>query len=61
MTKLVKSLVQRFHLDMELCPQTSTRQSASGLRYLIHRKYDDNAIGKRTLQLLKLSEKIQYL
>lgn len=44
MTKLVKSLVQRFHLDMELCPQTSTRQSASGLRYLIHRKYDDNAI-----------------
>ncbi len=45
--KLITLLARRFNLGMELCPQTSTRQSAGGLRYLFHKKYDERSIGNR--------------
>ena len=48
--KLITLLARRFNLGMDLCPQTSTRQSSGGLRYLFHKKYDERSIGNRRTQ-----------
>lgn len=47
MANLVTRLAKRFKLDKHSCPRTNYRQSLGSLRYLMHRKYGEKAVGAK--------------
>lgn len=46
MASLIRRLMLRYNLGQETCPNATLRQSMSSLRYLVHKKYEENTIGK---------------